>query len=82
MIPQISCSDAETEDQRWSHLRHSSFVRASLQAGGSYRVVISENAYACNMSFFQHFALYNRQGGAAPFNRVNVASLKILALSA
>jgi hypothetical protein len=33
-------------------------------------------------SFFQHFALYNRQGGAAPFNRVNVASLKILALSA
>jgi hypothetical protein len=81
-IPQISCSDADTEDQRWSYLRNSSFVRATLQAGESYRVVISEDAYACNMSSFQHFALYNHQGGSAPFNRVNVASLKIMALSA
>jgi hypothetical protein len=81
-IPQTSCSDTDTEDERWSYLRNSSFVRATLQASGIYRVVISENAYACNMSSFQHFALYNRQGGSAPFNRVNVASLKIMALSA
>lgn len=81
IMPQISTSPNDDEESRWKYLRDSSFVRVKLEAGRTYTIVISENEYACNMSYFDHFKIYNGQGGQESFNRVNIASLKILALA-
>jgi hypothetical protein len=41
----------------------SSFVRARLEAGTDYRVVIDRDAAAVNMSAFAHFTRYTRSRG-------------------
>lgn len=64
----------------WSAWGESSFVRASLQAGVSYRVRIGSDASTVNMTDFQHFADYTGgAGGRAGVNlRVNLAEIKLL----
>jgi hypothetical protein len=66
----------------WDAWRDSTFVRVRLMAGRSYRVVISQDERAVNMSAFEHFARYTGgtggRGGA--FNRVDVAEVKVLAM--
>lgn len=65
----------------WSEWRSSSFLPVELRADRSYRVVIDDDAHAVNMSAFEHYARYTGgTGGAAPFQRVNIAELKVLRL--
>lgn len=65
----------------WSEWRSSSFLPVSLRADRSYRVVIDDDLHAVNMSAFEHYARYTGgSGGAAPFQRVNIAELKVLRL--
>ncbi|HVH45870.1 MAG TPA: hypothetical protein VM925_26130 [Labilithrix sp.] len=65
----------------WSSWGDSSFVRATLQAGKTYRVRLDNDGKATNMSAFAHFADYTggTGGSSGPFFRVNVAELKVLA---
>lgn len=66
----------------WDEWRDSTFVRASLEAGRDYRVVIGDDDAAVNMSAFEHFTRYTGgMGGAGgAFFRVNIAALKVLHL--
>ncbi len=66
----------------WSRWEDSSFVRAELTAGRSYRIVIRGDDDVVNMSAFAHFELYTGGlgGRSGEFNRVNIAELKVLAL--
>jgi hypothetical protein len=66
----------------WNEWRDSTFVRASLEAGRDYRVVIGDDDAAVNMSAFEHFTRYTGgMGGAGgAFFRVNIAALKVLHL--
>jgi hypothetical protein len=66
----------------WSRWESSSFVRAELTAGRTYRIVIRGDDDMVNMSAFAHFELYTGGlgGRSGEFNRANVAELKILAL--
>lgn len=66
----------------WDQWRDSSFVRASLEAGRDYRVVIGDDEAAVNMSAFEHFTRYTGGIGGAggAFFRVNIAALKVLYL--
>lgn len=66
----------------WDTWKDSSFVQVNLVAGKSYKIVIREDEYACNMSYFEHFKIYNGTGGSQSYNNVNITSLKILALTA
>ncbi|MEM9692301.1 MAG: hypothetical protein AAGA56_07140 [Myxococcota bacterium] len=53
-----------------------------LTGGQSYAVVIDEDDDAVNMSSFEHFQSYTATGGReGRFNRVNVASVKLLQLT-
>jgi hypothetical protein len=67
----------------WGSWGDSSFVRAPLVSGKSYRVRLEADARAVNMSAFQHFADYTGGAGGSggAFSRVNVAELKVLALA-
>lgn len=67
----------------WSSWGDSTFVRASLTAGKSYRVVLEGDASSQNMSDLLHFASYTggTGGSGGAFFRVNVGALKILARS-
>lgn len=67
----------------WDVWRDSSFVRVDLRSDRTYRIVIrSESTRAVNMSVFSHFEDYTGgTGGSEPFNRVNIAELKILSLT-
>ncbi len=64
----------------WSRWEDSSFVRASLEAGRTYRVVIRGDDEMVNMSSFEHFERYTGGlgGSGGAFNRVNIAELKVL----
>jgi hypothetical protein len=66
---------------RWDTWGNSTFVRADLTAGRTYRVVLSDDAGTVNMSAFAHFARYTGGTGGAggEFARVNIAELKLLA---
>lgn len=67
-------------DGSWSRWALSSFVAAELDAARTYRVVISADARTANMSARTHFATYRGTGGAGgPFERVNIAELRVLA---
>jgi hypothetical protein len=44
-------------------LRDSSFVRVSLVAGRTYKIIIRENEYAFNMTYFEHFNQYTPNYG-------------------
>jgi len=62
----------------WERWADSDFVEVDLEAGRSYRIVLGDGPGAENMSVFEHFATYVGSGGAAPFNEVNVAEIKVL----
>jgi hypothetical protein len=66
----------------WSSFGDSTFVRAPVTAGKSYRVVITDDARSVNMSAFEHFATYTAGlgGTGGAFARADVSALKILAL--
>lgn len=63
----------------WSRWEGSSFVRAELEAGRTYRVVIRGDDEMVNMSSFAHFERYTGGLGGrdGAFNRVNIAELKV-----
>ena len=62
----------------WEVWEDSTLVPMTLEAGHTYRIVVSD---AQNMSILEHFAGYSGTGGAAgPFNDVNIAEIKILAM--
>lgn len=65
----------------WSRWEDSSFVEAELTAGAAYRIVIRGDDEMINMSSFAHFEAYTGGlgGRSGTFNRVNIASLEILA---
>lgn len=66
----------------WDRWTGSSFVSADLVTGHTYRVrIISDDPRANNMSARAHFARYTggEGGTTGPFDRVNIAELKILA---
>ncbi|MEZ4394738.1 MAG: hypothetical protein R3A48_26995 [Polyangiales bacterium] len=66
----------------WDAWRDSTFARVRLQAGASYRVVISQDERAVNMSAFAHFARYTggTGGSSGAFNRADIAEVKVLAM--
>ncbi len=61
----------------WALWRDSTLVRAILQAGTSYRILISDGT---NMSYLAHFEPYTggNGGGSEVYNAVNIAELKVL----
>ncbi len=66
----------------WSTWKGSSFVRATLATGKTYKVVIKHDVTSVNMSFFAHFDRYTggTGGKTGAFSRVNIAELKVLGL--
>lgn len=66
----------------WDQWRDSTFVRVSLQAGRAYRVVISQDERAVNMSHFAHFERYTggTGGRSGVFNRADISEVKLLAM--
>ncbi|WP_013334596.1 amylo-alpha-1,6-glucosidase [Gloeothece verrucosa] len=69
----------------WENLRDSSFVRVNLDVDKIYKIVIGENENAFNMSKFKHFDSYTGNNGTGGtkglYNYVNIAALKVLALT-
>ena len=66
----------------WDRWADSSYVRADLEVGVGYRVVVDAGAQSINMSNLQHHALYTGgPGGTAPANFVNLSELKVLSLA-
>ena len=67
----------------WASWGDSSFVRVPLTANKTYRVRLTHDARAANMSAFAHFEKYTggTGGSGGAFSRVNVAELKILSLA-
>lgn len=64
----------------WSRWEDSTFVPVRMEAGRRYRIAIFGDDSTVNMSAFQHFARYTAgTGGTAPFERVNVAEVRVLA---
>jgi hypothetical protein len=63
----------------WDRWVGSSFVRATLEAGHTYRIVIRGDDEMVNMSSFAHFARYTGGlgGESGAFDRVNIADLKV-----
>ncbi|MBB3229196.1 MGH1-like glycoside hydrolase domain-containing protein [Halomonas stenophila] len=54
----------------------SSLFAVSLEAGHRYSVTIRDHY---NMSYFEHFAIYNGAGGRdGPVNRANIAEVKLM----
>lgn len=68
----------------WDVWRESSSIPVELEAGHAYEVVIGgDDARAVNMSAFTHFETYGGTGGTAGrYDRVNVAAVKVLTMSA
>lgn len=66
----------------WASWGDSSFVRATLTTGKSYRLRVTHDDRSVNMSAFQHFAAYTGGSGGkeGPLHRVNIAELKVLSL--
>ena len=67
----------------WATWGDSTFVRAKVTQGKTYRVVVTDDAKSVNMSAFSHFATYTAGtgGSGGSFFRVNVAEVKVLGLS-
>jgi len=64
----------------WSRWEESTLVSVRLEAGRTYRIAIVGDDTTINMSSLQHFATYTAgTGGSAPFERVNVAEIRVLA---
>lgn len=61
---------------RWDDWGDSSLFEVSLEAGHRYSVTIRDHY---NMSYFEHFAIYNGAGGMeGPVNRASIAGLKLM----
>lgn len=57
----------------------STSFEVSLKAGRAYRVRLLRDAWAINMSAYEHFRRYTGgAGGEQPFNRVKVSHIKLL----
>ena len=65
----------------WAAWALSTFVRADLEVGKTYRVIIKSDPAAMNMSSLEHFAKYTGGLGGVDgvFNRVNISEVRILA---
>lgn len=65
----------------WERWADSNTIPVELEAGRTYRIRITGDRRAINMSSFSHFESYTGGlgGTEGPFNRVNIAELKILA---
>lgn len=64
----------------WARWEDSTVVPVTLEASRTYRVTLLGDDTTVNMSAFQHFARYTGgTGGSAPFSRVNVAEIRLLA---
>ena len=68
----------------WDTWGESSFVRAKVTQGKTYRVVVADDTKSVNMSAFSHFSAYTggTGGSSGPFYRVNIADVKVLGLAA
>lgn len=66
----------------WASFGESSFVRANLTSGKTYKVRLSHDARSTNMSSFEHFSAYTGGLGGKDgvFFKVDVRSLKLLSL--
>jgi hypothetical protein len=64
----------------WRRFDLSSAVPADLQAGAAYSLRIGEDEFARNMSYLAQNSRYTagNGGGNAPYNYVNLASLRLL----
>ncbi|MFN0252920.1 MAG: hypothetical protein ACKV2T_38960 [Kofleriaceae bacterium] len=64
----------------WDRWADSTFVRATLAAGTTYRITLDTTDSVRNMSGYSHFQTYAGTGGASgEFSRVNISELKLLA---
>jgi len=61
----------------WALWRDSTLLRANLQAGTSYRILIADGI---NMTYLEHFAPYTggNGGGLDTYNAVNISEIKVL----
>ncbi|MBX3234439.1 MAG: hypothetical protein KIT84_09400 [Labilithrix sp.] len=66
----------------WASWGESSFVRANLTTGKTYKVRFSHDAKSTNMSAFEHFAVYTggTGGKAGVFFKVDLREIKLLSL--
>lgn len=65
----------------WARWSDSTMARVRLEEGRTYRITITGDDGTVNMSSFQHFASYTAgTGGSEAFARVNVATIRLLAL--
>lgn len=67
----------------WSSFGDSSFIRATLAAGKTYKVRLSHDTHSTNMSSFDHFKAYTGGTGGKDgvFFKVDVRSIKLLSLA-
>lgn len=67
---------------QWDRWSGSNFIPVEVTEGARYRITVSQDDYAINMSTFEHFASYTGGSGGVggPFNDVNISELKVLYL--
>ncbi|ARN55963.1 amylo-alpha-1,6-glucosidase [Sedimentisphaera salicampi] len=71
--------DYDSHKSGWDVYRDSTFVYAELEKGKTYKVLISEDDYSRNMSYFEHYSPYKYSGGGdEPYNYTNISQLKVL----
>ncbi len=64
----------------WDRWADSTFVRANLVGGTTYRITLDTTDTVRNMSAYSHFQTYAGTGGASgEFSRVNISEVKLLA---
>ncbi len=77
IMPETEPDDGSSSG--WEVYRDSTRFVVSLHAGTVYKVLISEDEKARNMSYFDHYIPYKRTGGGEkPYNYVNISKLKLL----
>ena len=63
----------------WTRYLDSTSFQADLQSGKQYSIKISEDAYARNMSYFDHYESYRNTGsGMEPYNYVNISKIRLM----
>jgi hypothetical protein len=67
----------------WASFGESSFVRANLTLGKTYKVRLAHDTHSTNMSSFEHFKAYTGGLGGkdGTFFKVDVRSIKLLSLA-
>ncbi len=65
----------------WTRYLNSSSFEADLESGKKYAIQVSEDAYARNMSYFDHYECYKHAGnGQTPYNYVNISKIQLILL--